>query len=289
MSEPLDRRLHPVRPDLAARAYEGKVKSERFVDGHLRMISAPVLDFRKEPRKDCGIDTQGLFGELVEVFDETAEGWAWGQLQTDGYVGWFSSDGLQEPREATHRVSALATFRYPGPDLKFPIEGRLTIGARVSVVDEAVTRDLRYARLTDGTFVVAHHLVPARHMEKDWVKVAEQFLNVPYLWGGRSGAGLDCSALVQLSAAEGGIQLPRDSDMQQKDAGISLPLDTPIADLERGDLIFWRGHVGIVQGPNQLLHANGRSMTVACEPLDAAIERIGANEFGAVTAIRRLA
>jgi len=249
-------------------------------------VTADVLAFRREPRPDCPIDTEALFGEAITVYEETMEGWAWGQLETDGYVGWFSSDGIGPFHETTHKVSALRTFRYPGPELKAPPLGMLSLGARVAVTGHAVTRGLEYALLADGSTVVARHLVPLGRSADDWVSVAEALLGTPYLWGGRSSLGLDCSALVQLAASFGGHSLPRDSDLQERQAGDALPLET--RGLRRGDLLFWRGHVGVLSAPDLLLHANGFTMTVAHEALDAAVARIGATEFGALTAIRRL-
>ncbi len=287
MSEKFDRRLHPVRQDLAARAYEGRVRADRFVDGTIRQVTADSLPMRSEPRSDKPIDTELLFGEIVTVFEETMEGWAWGQLETDGYVGWFSSDGLGPLEAPTHRVRALRTYRYPGPDLKFPPLGLISMGARVTVTGSATTRGLDYAVLSDGSAVVARHLAELDQFETDWVAVAEEFLGTPYLWGGRTSLGLDCSALIQLAAQAGGYDVPRDSDMQASGAG--KPVETSdLNTLIRGDLVFWKGHVGIVQGPNRLLHANGHTMTVASEPLDRAVARIAENEFGNVTGIRRL-
>ncbi|WP_305988900.1 C40 family peptidase [Roseibium sp. MMSF_3544] len=287
MTNTFDRRFHPVRPDLASRDYEGKVEAERFVDGEVFQVTADSLAFRPEPRPDRSIDTEALRGEWVTVFEQTSEGWAWGQLDTDGYVGWFSSDGLGQVTAATHRVRALRTYRYPGPDLKFPPLGLMSIGSKVTVVRETETRGLVYAVLSDGSAVVAKHLVPLTEQEDDWVSVAEEMLGTPYLWGGRTSFGLDCSALIQLAAQAGGIDIPRDSDVQEQDAGDEIPHDDPSA-FTRGDLVFWKGHVGIVAGANRLLHANGFTMTVAYEPLDQAIKRIAATEWGAVTSARRL-
>ncbi|WP_346900297.1 NlpC/P60 family protein [uncultured Roseibium sp.] len=287
MSENFDRRIHPVRPDLAARAYEGRVQADRFVDGTVKQVTADSLSMRAEPRRDKPIDTELLFGETVTVFEETMEGWAWGQLETDGYVGWFSSDGLGALEAATHRVRALRTYRYPGPDLKFPPLGLISMGSKVTVMGSATTRGLDYALLSDGSAVVARHLAGLDQIVEDWVAVAEEFLGTPYLWGGRTSLGLDCSALVQLAAQAGGYDVPRDSDMQAAGAGEAI--DAPnLNALKRGDLVFWKGHVGIVQGPNRLLHANGHTMTVASESLDDAVARIAENEFGNVTGTMRL-
>lgn len=288
MPQSFDRRRHPVRPDLAADAYEGRVEADRFVEGEVLQVTSDRLALRPEPRPDCSIDTEVLRGEWFTVYEQTPEGWAWGQLDTDGYVGWLSSDGLGPVTPATHRVRALRTYRYPGPDLKFPPLGMLTMGAQVKVTGEAETRGLKYALLSDGSAVVAKHLVPVEDHVKDWVAVAEEFLGTPYLWGGRSSLGLDCSALIQLSAQAGGINVPRDSDMQEAEAGEEIPHDDPSA-WERGDLVFWKGHVGVITGPNALLHANGHTMTVAYEPLDKALARIAATEWGLVTKARRLA
>lgn len=287
MNETLDRRQHPVRPDLASIDYDGRVQVDRFVEGEIFQVTADRLAFRADPRFDRSIDTEALCGEWVTVFEQTTEGWAWGQLDTDGYVGWFSSDGIGPIKAATHRVRALRTFRYPGPDLKFPQLGFLSMGSLVTVVGEAVTRGLNYALLSDGSAVVAKHLVLLDARDGDWVAAAEEFLGTPYLWGGRTSLGLDCSALVQLAAQTAGIDTPRDSDMQEVEVGEEIPHEDPSA-FRRGDLIFWRGHVGIVAGPNVLLHANGNTMTVSHEPLDQAIKRIADTEWGAITRARRL-
>ncbi|UFI05044.1 NlpC/P60 family protein [Labrenzia sp. ac12] len=287
MTETFDRRRHPVRADLAAIDYEGRAAASRFAEGEVFQVIADQLPIRPEPRQDRPIDTEALSGEWVTVYEQTPEGWAWGQLDTDGYVGWFSSDDLGPVKPATHRVRALRTYRYPVADLKFPPLGLLSIGSLVTVIGETETRGLAYALLSDGSAVVAKHLVPLDAVEDDWVAVAEELIGTPYRWGGRSSLGLDCSALVQLAAQTGGHGLPRDSDMQEAEAGEAVPHDDPAA-LKRGDLLFWKGHVGIIAGENRLLHANGFTMTVAYEPLDKAIDRIAATEWGAITKARRL-
>jgi len=261
--------------------------ASRFVEGERFQVTADRLAIWPSPRPDVSIDTEALFGEEITVYDQTAEGWAWGQLSTDGYVGWFSSDGIQPAGTPTHRVGALRTYRYPAAELKMPPAGLLSMGSRVTVTGETEVRGCRYALLQDGSAVVAKHLVPLDHLETDWVATAEAFVGTPYLWGGRSSLGLDCSALVQLAAQSGGLMLPRDSDMQEAEAGTEIPF-SDLAAFQRGDLVFWKGHVGIIASPNTLLHANGHTMTVAYEQLDKAVERIAASEWGAITRGRRL-
>jgi len=282
-----DRRRHPVREDLAAASYRGKVDDRRFVDGVARRIGAASVPLRPRPDLQRSIDTEALFGEAFTVYDE-ADGWAWGQLETDGYVGWLPADTLADVEPApTHRVIALRTYRYPDAELKHPPRALLSVGARVTVTGETVTRDLAYAVLPDGSAVVARHLVPLDAVEEDWVAVAERFVGTPYLWGGRTSVGLDCSALIQLSCQAGGIAAPRDSDMQEAELGTALDIAEALASLRRGDLVFWKGHVGVMTDAATLLHANGHTMTVSAEPLSAVIARLDPAGLP-VTAVRRL-
>lgn len=287
MSEIFDRRLHPVRSDLALASYKGRADADRFADGTLKRVVADHLALRASPSADLPIDTEALFGETFRVLEETSEGWAWGQLETDGYVGWLSGDGLAEVQTPTHQVRTLRTYRYPAPDLRFPPLGLVSIASKVTVTGKTTTRDLEYAILSDGSAVVAKHLCALTERVPDWVCIAEEFIGTPYLWGGRTSCGLDCSAHVQLATGFGGHDLPRDSDMLEQTAGHAIRTEN-MMDLQRGDLVFWNGHVGIIQGPNRLLHANGHTMTVSVEPLDTAIARIAANGYGGVTSVRRL-
>lgn len=284
-----DRRLHPVRPDLAAAAYRGRAASARFVEGVPMRVTADSVALRPAPDAERPIDTEALHGETVTVFETREDGWAWGQLSTDGYVGYLPQAALVPAGPPpTHRVAALRSFRYPRADLKFPPLGCVSLGARVRVVDRTTTRGLDYALLDDGSAMVARHLVPLDRTGTDWVAVAEAFLGTPYLWGGRTSLGLDCSALIQLAAAAAGIAIPRDTDMQERAAGTPLDLAAGFEGARRGDLVFWKGHVGVLQDARTLLHANGFTMTVASESLDVAVARIAASEWGAVTALRRL-
>ncbi len=284
----LDRRINAWREDLAADHLAGQVEAARFVKGEPRRIVAASVPLRRSPRSDMSIDTELLHGEAVTLYDTDDDGWAWVQNDTDGYVGWLPSNALSRAEaEPTHKVVALRSFRYPGPDLKFPYQDCLSIEARVVVTGEATTRGTRYALLADGSAMVASHLAPLDYVVRDWVSVAEGLLGTPYLWGGRTSLGLDCSALVQLSLAAGGLSAPRDSDMQEAELGFALDLSAGLPALMRGDLIFWKGHVGILSDPATLLHANGHTMSVAKEPVVEAIARIAAYEFGAVTTVRR--
>lgn len=277
----LDPRLTPARPDLAAKHLEGLVAAQRFVAGEERRVVVPVAPLKRRPAGDAPLETEALFGEAVEVFDTDAEGWSWVQLRKDGYVGYMPAEALGSPGMApSHKVAALRTFLFPGPDIKLPPRDALVIGSQVAV------RELRgaFAVTSDG-FLPAVHLAALEAQEADFVEVAARFLGVPYLWGGRSSLGIDCSGLVQSALAATGIPAPRDSDMQEQGLGEAVPVDAPV---KRGDLLFWPGHVAIAEDAETLLHANAFHMAVAREPRAGALARI-ADAGLALRGIRRLA
>jgi len=266
-----DRRLNAYRPDLADGTLKGVVEAARYVSGTPARIAVPVAGLRPRPDAGSGIDTELLFGEAVRVLDR-ADGWAWVKADFDGYVGYLPETALAAPGSATHRVAVPRTFAYTGPDLRTPVAFPLSIGSRLTVVGEGEKRGTRYLTLEGGQSVVAGHCLPVEAPAgADYVALAARFLETPYLWGGRSGFGIDCSALVQLSMMMAGRTAPRDSDMQA--AGLGTPVER--GELRRGDLVFWKGHVAIMEDESTILHANGHTMSVAREGLDAAIERIG--------------
>ena len=279
----MDRRLTPARPDLAAKHLEGHVEAARFVDGTELEIADGVAALRREPFSGAMLETQALRGERMTIYDRNAEGWAWGQLQGDGYVGWISDLALYPPGPApTHKVTALRTFLFPGPSIKLAPMDTLPLGARLAI-----------ARMTDAFAVTAagHH-VPKQHVaeiervEPDFVAVAERFVGTPYLWGGKSSLGIDCSGLVQVALAAAGIACPRDSDMQEAGIGRALSHEEQQT-LQRGDLIFWKGHVAIVRDAHTIVHANAHHMMTAIEDTKGAIARIAATGSD-ITSIKRL-
>jgi cell wall-associated NlpC family hydrolase len=277
-----DPRLTPARADLAAKHLEGKVKAARFVEGRVYEVIEPQAPLRREPQPDAPLDTEALKGERVTIYDGNGEGWAWGQLASDGYVGWLPDNALTPPGAApTHKVTALRTLVFPGPSIKQPPREALPLGARLAI---ARIED-RMAVTSSGAYVPAAHLAPLDRNETDFVAVAERFLGTPYLWGGKTAFGLDCSGLVQVALTACGVSCPRDSDMQETALGTAVPAD-PSA-LSSGDLIFWKGHVAIVRDRDSLLHANAHHMAVAIEPIAQTVVRIR-NAGSEITSIRRM-
>ncbi len=280
---PLDRRLTPARPDLAAASLRGRVEAARFVEGWRRRVIEGVAPLRRAPAHEAPLETEALYGEHVVVYEEN-EGWAWAQLERDRYVGFLPVHALGAADSPTHRLAVPRSFAYPGPSIKLPPVLALSLGARLAV---AASRG-DFAATADGLYVHARHLAPIAARQPDFVAVAERFLEAPYLWGGRTSQGIDCSGLVQTALAEAGVAAPRDTDMMEASLGAPVAFDGALSDLRRGDLVFWKGHVGIMRDARTLLHANGWHMSVVSEPLREARDRTVEKAGGSITSIRRI-
>ena len=278
-----DPRLTPARPDLAAKYLEGRIEAKRFVAGEEFEISDAIAPLRGAPSSDAMLLTQALMGERVTIYDRNGEGFAWGQLNSDGYVGWVPDRALAKPAAApTHKIMALRTFAFPGPSIKLPPVDTLVMGAAVTVI-----RDDGVFAVTRGGWYLPHqHVGPVDRHADDFVAVAEQFAGTPYLWGGKSSLGIDCSGLVQVALNATGIGCPRDSDMQQD--GLGRALDAAESKkLRRGDLMFWNGHVAIARDADTIVHANAHHMATTIENTRNAIARMKA-AGSEILAIKRL-
>jgi len=241
------------------------------------MIARGHADLRREPSPHAVQDNELLFGDIFTVFAEL-DGWSHGQSAYDNYVGHIRSDALGEPIEPTHRVTALSTPLLEGPAIRAATRDLLPLNSQVQVID---TRD-DFARIAPDGHVWAEHLAPLDRLAPDWVATAERFLGAPYVWGGKTHHGIDCSGLVQVALASAGIAAPRDTDQQEAALGAAITLLAR----RRGDLIFWNGHVGLMLDETHLLHANAFHMQVEIEPLAEAVARI-APVAGPVSSVRR--
>lgn len=283
MSQPSPR-LTLARPDLADAALEGVVAAARYRSTEPMQVSAPVVPLRRAPEPDAEQVSQLLFGEGFAVLEIVGD-WAFGQSGRDGYVGWADAAGLSAPVLApSHRITALRTYAFSEPHLKSAPVGLYALNALVTIEAE----DGPWRRAARAGWIYAPHIAPVGEgFADDPAGVAERFLGAPYLWGGRESLGLDCSGLIQAALDACGRGCPRDSDMQQA-LGYPLEVGVDLKGLRRNDLVFWRGHVGIMLDDGRLLHANAHHMAVAIEPLTEAVARIEAAGSGPPTAFRRL-
>jgi cell wall-associated NlpC family hydrolase len=278
----LDPRTTPARAGLAAAHLRGRVQAERFVEGVVHRVIEATAPLRRSPALDAPLDTEALHGEEVTVYETSDEGWCWGQV-ADGYVGYLPASALAHGQgRSTHRVSSLRTLVFPSPDVKAPPVVGLPFGSRLAII-----RDERSFAVTEsGGFIPRPHLAPLGANERNFVATARRFLGTPYLWGGRTGLGIDCSGLVQIALLAAGIDCPRDSDMQAK-LGVEVPFSGNVGALRRGDLICWKGHIGLVSEGARLLHANAFHMQTVEEPIAGAIARIKATGTDILT-VRRI-
>jgi hypothetical protein len=270
-----DRRVTPARSDLAAAHLKGKVDAPRFAAGEAFAIGIGRASLKRHPSDDAAQDSELLFGEIFTVYDR-GNGWAWGQAAGDLYVGYVCEAALVKPFKAEAKISALLAPVFSAADLKTPVRDLLPMNAAVSMLN----REGDYVDIGSG-FVHQRYLAP--ETETDFVGIAERFVGAPYVWGGKTVAGLDCSGLIQTALQAVGKAAPRDTDMMEKALGEAV---APGA-VRRGDLVFWKGHMGVMLDAARLLHANAFHMMVAVEPLAEAIARIEPIA-GPVTSVKRL-
>ena len=249
-----------------------------LVDGHApARIGVPVVDLLTAPRGRR--DRQLIFGEGVRVLSHV-EDRAYIIADKDGYVGFVPQAALARPTAPTHKVISLATHVYEAANIKSPDQMTLSFGSYIAAIDDTP----KFVETVQG-FIPKVHLAPADQQHEDTVSVAQLFLGAPYLWGGNSRLGLDCSGLIQTALLACGIPCPGDSDQQEAALGEALPLGTPF---QRGDLLFWRGHVALLLDDRTMIHANAHHMAVSYEDAVEAIERIARKGDGPVTSHRRL-
>ncbi|MAK64852.1 MAG: hydrolase Nlp/P60 [Maricaulis sp.] len=266
----LDPRLTPARPDLAAAHLKGQVEAERFVEPVDWQCHIPAAPIRRTPSPTGAMDDQLLCGEVFAVLEEV-EGWGWGFSRADGYVGWVDLGGFTHAVLPVNRkISVLRTYVFSEPDIKTAPECLLSLNALI----DAGERRGRFLAAKGLGWVIEAHTAALDEHAADFVAVSEAFLGAPYLWGGKESLGLDCSGLVQMAMRAAGHDVPRDADQQEAALKARWPEVTADPERQRGDVVFWPGHVGILTDSEHLLHANGHTMDTTLEPYAEAEARI---------------
>lgn len=278
---PPDRRLNPWREDLAAEHLRARVAAARYAEAQALRVNRAAVPLRKAPDAALGYETELLFGEAFDAYD-IKDGWAWGQAGRDGYVGYVPAEALGAAPAPSHRLRALRSFVYPAPTIKTTPLGFLPFAAEVSVIGQ----EGDFSQTSAG-WLYTPHLAPLSRVDSDPVSVAERFIGIPYLWGGKSSLGLDCSGLVQTACLACAIPALRDSDMQEATLGEVIAAPAAPEDYRRGDLLFWPGHVALAQGEGRMIHANAHFMEVTSEAIGPALERIAA-KGSVLRTVRRL-
>lgn len=270
----MDRRLTPFSGRIAHVSLRGRTEAP-LTEGEPARLVLPLVPLRRSP--GGALDRTFLYGDAVTVIDRDRDH-AYVQAAKDGYCGWIAEMAVGPMVQTTHRVATPATHLYAGPDVEAAMLHPLYLNSAVTVL----ATEGAWAR-TPGGYVHASHLVQEGQVAADPVAVAEMFLHAPYLWGGNAVTGLDCSGLAQLALHAAGRPCPGDSDLQQA-LGAAVPEDAP---LQRGDLVFWNGHVALMQDAETMIHATAYKMRVISEPLAPAIQRIIGQGKGPVVARRR--
>lgn len=279
-----DKRTNAYRNDLADQKLFDLVNADTYVEATPAITAASTSSMHRGPGIEYPVDKELLRGEEVKIF-ETKNGWSWVQSVRDNYVGYCVADDLsQETFSAlTHRVDSLRSLLFQEPNLKSYVRGYLSINCEVEVVRE----EGKFSLLSCGGWIFTKHLLPLGTYSYEFIEAAFLYQEAPYLWGGNSDIGVDCSGLVQMAALAMGHTLPRDTDMQENYFDEEVPYASDSSVLKPNDLLFWPGHVGIYIGGEKVLHANATEMKTCVHGLEFLLAHIEKIEGTPLRSVKR--
>ena len=260
-----DTRITPIRRDLASTAYKAIVKRKKYVTAKLATVKSAFTPLYSN--KGSKLSTQLLYGEECDVF-ETKNGWSWIQSRRDNYVGYTPTINLtRKIYKPNSKVISLRTVIYTKPDIKSVTKGYLSFNSLVEVIKIKG----KYSLIKNLGWCPSLDLVKIKSSKFNHIDLSKQYLDTPYLWGGRDSMGIDCSGLIQNLHQINNRPFPRDTDMQEIFVTNEVKYEK---DLKAGDLVFWKGHVAMMIDNSNIIHANAFHMKTAIEPLSTAKKRI---------------
>ena len=273
----MDPRLTPANETVACSTLKGKIKHSNFVEAKNYQVNVPFVDLLGSP--DGKRNRQLIYGSKVKYFS-AAKGWAFIQNTYDNYVGYVPESTIASETQKTHIVTAPLAHVFMEPNIKSKNIEILPLAARVS--GEMIENGFLETELG---WISVSQLKRKTELSKDPVEVSKLLQNAPYLWGGNTTLGIDCSGLIQISLLLCGIDCPGDSDQQMNTLGQNIDIGSP---RKKGDILFWKGHVAWALNERQILHANAYHMATVIEEANEAIERIKKQDNNSVIAHKRL-